>query len=150
MKPLLIAIEGLGLGPWLGASYIQTELIPQVQDLVDVQVYSWATPNKVFPTDRHLIFAAHSFGAAWLCGNGNLIPPGSKVITIDPRWTGFDSFSSTPGFGWLNFYQRNIFWFPGCAVSGADNIGPVTGYNHTQMPGYPPIAKQIRTWASLT
>lgn len=147
MKPLLIAIEGLGIGAWLGASYIRNEIIPQVQDLVDVQVYSWAEPKPEFPLVRHTIFVGHSFGAAWLCANSKLIPAGNKIITIDPRWTGFDSFAIPPSFTWYNYYQRNIMWFPGCSVAGARNE-LVTGISHTEMPSYPPIVKIIREWAA--
>lgn len=147
MKPLLIAIEGLGFGKWLGAPYIQNQLIPQLGDVADVQVYSWAEPKPEFPTDRHIIFVGHSFGAAWLATNYPLLPTGSKIITIDPRWTGFDRFEIPSTKIWYNYYQRNILWFPGCSVAGARNE-LVKGLSHPQMPSYPPIAKIIRGWAA--
>lgn len=135
MKPLLIAVEGLGIGAWLGANYLQEEILPNLDFNydIDIQVLTWLEPKPVFPTTRKLVFVTHSFGAAWACGQQSLVA--DTVITIDPRWTGFDTFNKAPGVKtWLNFYQRNLLWFPGCSVAGAVNDQITDMTNHVNMP----------------
>jgi hypothetical protein len=146
MQPLVFAFEGLGLGPYLRSPYLQEELLPQLTKDVEVQVFSWMQ-NPTPPPNRKLIVIGHSFGGAAVCGRNY---EADLVVTIDPRWTGFDSFSVPPAAkSWLNYYQRNLFFFPGCYVTGAANF-LVTGYSHPNMPSYPPILKNILTALAST
>ena len=147
MKPLLIAVEGLGLSlPYFDANYLRTELLPKIVG-AEIQTYSWVQNPTINPAaGQKLIIIGHSFGAAEICDRN---VQADLVVTIDPRWSGFETFSVTPknGSKWINYYERELlFNLPGDAVNGSTADFLVTGYSHVQMPGYPPIAAYINNW----
>jgi hypothetical protein len=140
----LIVFEGLGFGlPYLQASYIEMQLLPALKG-VTTQVYSWMQNPDLTPTPgQKQVIVGHSFGAAKICGANY---SADLIVTIDPRWTGFDSFTAgSNAKKWVNYYERNLlFNLPGCPVNGADNT-LLTDY-HTQICGDPVIAKFLNAW----
>lgn len=145
MKILLYAIEGLGLSlPYFDATYLRTLLLPKITG-AEIIVSSWlqGMPTLSHTLDQKVILVGHSFGAAAIC---DAQPYADLIVTIDPRWDGFDSFSTGSKLNWFNFYERNmLFNLPGDAVAGATNT-ELNQYEHVTIPSAPEIASMINAW----
>lgn len=145
----LILIEGFSIIPPFYASYLRTQLLPQLGK-VDVEVWGWNQKMPLQVTAGQYIIITHSFGfmaldklpeTFWTIGQPK------ALITIDPRsWTcdfGGASFKA-PIPHTYNFYQRSWFSLPGYPVEGAANV-LIKGYSHGSICGAPAITALVRS-----
>lgn len=147
-KTLIVAFEGLGPYWPLEAHYIEELLLPNLKKAkqADVQVFSWTEkPTIVAGAGQRLIVLGHSFGGAAVAQAGY---KADLIVTIDPRVTGISPFrvQSNNADRWVNYYQRDLLWLPGCELFADSNLRgvpiqnmEVAGVQHQDMPGYQPI-----------